>query len=409
MIKGIKKYLKEAQTGLISGSAENDPSAIANYSLAGAMTGFSQLWLMIIATPMLLAVQSMCARIGDVKKMGLSAVLKSHYSFPLVGFATLILAIINTITIGADILGIALAVNIFLPIGYNIFIVPVTLVIWLIIVFKDYKSLSKYFIILSFISAGYIVSTILSKPDWLDVLREIIFPKITLDVNYLSSAVAIMGATLSPYLFFWQSNEETEERKKTSQHLEEAKKEETLLAPGFVYSQVITLFIMISSAHALFGKGTITNASDLALALEPLAGGMAKYLFALGLIASGFLAVPVLSASTAYAVSELFGWKDHLTSKIKKEKGFYSIITLTLFFGIIISQLQVNPVQLILISQILAGVLGPIIIILIIIISNDKKIMGKYTNNTFDNFFGLLSVIIMVLSSAFLLWNYIPR
>ena len=405
MKKIIAKLLKGTKTGFISGAAENDPSAITNYALAGALTGFSQLWLMVIATPMLLAVQSMCARIGDVKNMGLSAVLKKHYSFPLVAFATLILVIINVVTIGANLLGVSLALNILLPIGYGNFIVPVALFIWVTVVLENYKTLSKYFILLSLISVFYIFSALLAKPDWIRVVKEIFLPEINLNLKYLASAVAIMGATLSPYIFFWQSNEEIEEHKIKSEHLGEAKKEEKLLAPGYIFSQIITVFIIIASAQALYGKGDISSANDLALALEPLAGGFAKYLFSLGLIASGFLSIPILSVSTSYAVSDLFGWKDELTSKVKKEKGFYSVITLSLFLGIIVALFKVNPIQLILFSQILAGMLGPILIILILVVTNNKKIMGKYTNNNFDNFFGLLSVIIMTLSSAFLLFQ----
>lgn len=399
---GLFQRIKSLVAGIIAGSADNDPAAITTYSVAGASTGYSQIWLMVLATPMLIAVQSICARIGDVTSKGLAAVIKDNFPKPIAYISILIIFITTLITIGADLAGVGAAFHLVFGFDNSLWIVPVALAIWFMVLFANFEVITKYlsFFVIFFFS--YIISAFLSHPNWGQVAKSFVIPQISFQYNYLTSAVGILGATLTPTLFFWQTKEEVEE--KGTDKVKKARHTDLMLAPGFIFGQLIAVFIMIATAATLYVHHIqINTAADAAKSLEPLAGTFAKYLFAFGLIGSGFMAVPVLAASAGYMVAEAFSWRQSLSDKIDSAKGFYIVITLALFVGVEIAVSGIDPIKALFFSQALGGVVGPIFMILLLIIANRKKIMGEYTNRWFDNIFGGLALLVMAGSSILLL------
>ncbi|MDP3998478.1 MAG: divalent metal cation transporter [bacterium] len=404
-MKKLKAFLKSSRSGIITGGADNDPAGISTYSIAGATNGFSQIWLMILATPMLIAVQAMCARLGDVKRQGLATILKEHFPKPLAILAVVILVVCNTVTIGADLAGMAEATSLIFKTNYLIWIIPFAILIWYVVIFENYRMIRTLLFWLVAVFSSYILAGILANPDWGQVLKAIVFPSVTFTPIYFMAAVGLLGTTITPYLFFWQTEEEIEEKDPPQADLKKASHEDAILAPGFILSNLISIFIMISTGAVLFGKGGIQTAADAARALEPLAGSSASLLFAVGIVGAGLLAVPILATSSAYAVAELFGWRESLSAKLQKAKGFYFVISCSLIIGLVLAFLQIDPIKALFYSQILAGVLAPVILVLILILCNNKKIMGQYHNGWFDNLFGILTVLVMLLAAGGMFWQ----
>ncbi len=398
-LKQIKKLFRRSTPGLITGGADNDPAGIATYSISGAMFGFSQLWVMVLATPMLIAVQSMCAKLGDVQRKGLSIILREHFSPAVSWTATIILIVSNVITIGADILAIAAALELVTDVGLKYWVLPVTILVWYIVLFQGYNRIRKFLLVLLLFFLSYIIAAFLANPNWSQVLHGLLVPTLKgVDKSYYVAAVGILGTTITPYLFYWQVKEEMEDYRTKKQGLVDTAREDSVLAPGFIFSQMITIFIIIAAGATLFNSGvSINSAADAARALEPIAGHYAAVVFAIGIIAAGLLALPVLSASTAYVVAETAGWKhDSLNNKIRSARGFYAVITLSLLAGVAIMILGINPIRALYYSQVLAGLLAPFLLILILILANRKAVMGDYRNGWFDNTFGTLAIIVMI-------------
>lgn len=391
--------------GIIAGGADNDPAGIATYAISGAQFGYDQLWIMAWATPMLIAVQSMCARLGLVKKKGLAAIIKDHYSPYIVWIAASVLVFANVLTIGADLAGIGAAVGLLTNTQYVFWVIPAALIIWYLVLFLNFTKIRRYLLYLSFIFITYILAAYLAKPDWHSVAKHLVFPSLSFQAPFLMGALGLLGTTITPYLFFWQVQEEVEEKPKAKDAAVDAKDEESILAPGFIVSNIVSLCIMIATASVLHGHGTndIGSADQAAKVLEPFAGVYAKYLFAFGIIGAGFLAIPILAASSSAAIAEVFGWRDSLSDKVNHAKGFYIAITLSILFGAVIALAHIDPIKILYYSQIADGMLGPILITIILFMCNDKKLMGLYINRAFDNLFGTLAVVVMVVSSIALI------
>lgn len=405
----LPKMLKRWIPSIIAGGADNDPAGIATYSISGAQYGYHQLWLLLLSTPMLIAVQAMCARLGDVKRKGLMLIIREHYP-PFVAYGVaLVLIIANTTTLGADLAGVAEVLGMVTGTAYIWWVIPIAATIWAIVIFKSFRLIERYLLLLSIVYMAYVLSGFLSRPAWIDVLKAVILPHIEFSMGYLLAGVGLMGTTITPFLFFWQSRQGTEEKNTKKELLAEAKEEDRLVAPGFIYSNIISFFIIVASAQALAGKSSMTSitASDAARALEPLAGSGATILFAVGIIGAGLLAVPVLAVSTAYAVAEVFGWRESLSDTPNKAKGFYMVITAAMVVGIGIAVSGVAPMKALLYSQVLGGMLGPLLVTMILFLCNDKKIMGTMVNRWFDNVFGWITVIVLTLGSAGIFWHFI--
>ncbi|MEK7592537.1 MAG: divalent metal cation transporter [Patescibacteria group bacterium] len=406
MVVRWKQILRRYLPGIISGGADNDPSGIVTYSLSGALFGYHQLWLLLLSTPMLIAVQAMCARLGYVTKKGLMTLIKEQFAPIFAWISLCILVVVNITTIAADLAAISESIGLIINIPYTYLVIPVALVLWFIVVFKNYKTIEKFLFFLTFVFLSYVVSGFLARPNWDEVLRAIVFPTVQFERAYLLAGLGLLGTTITPFLFFWQAKQEIEERRSVAVDANAAK-EDTRVAPGFIYSNIISFFIIVSTAAVFHTHGIkgIETASDAARALEPFAGVYAKYLFALGIIGAGLLAVPVLAASTGYVVAELFGWRDSLSDSPHKARGFYMILTISFLIGIGIVFSGIRPVHALLYSQVLGGILAPILILLIIFLCNNKKVMGIYVNGWFDNVFGWLSVVLMSVGAIALLWQ----
>lgn len=405
-MKKIKEYIKRYLPGIISGGADNDPSGIATYSASGAQFGYGQLWVMVIATPMLIAVQAMCARLGDVQRRGLMAIIKDYFPKWVAIVTVIILIIANTATIGADLAGMSEVMQLVSGVPYIVWVIPITFLIWFIIVFQNYKTIEKYFSFLSLFFLSYIASGFLAHPDWTEVLKGIFVPHIEFSGRFFAIILGILGTTITPFLFFWQSRQNVEEKKSEAMLHIDARKEDRLVAPGFIFSNIISLFIIISTSAVLFGSNsTITSAADAARALQPIAGGAATYLFALGIMGAGLLAVPILATSTAYVVAEAFGWKESLSAKLSQAKGFYTVLTVSCVIGVFIAMSGINPILALLYSQVLAGILAPVLIIIILLLCNNARVMGRFVNGWFDNFFGIMSAGVMIISSLFFFYD----
>jgi NRAMP (natural resistance-associated macrophage protein)-like metal ion transporter len=398
----IKKLFKKALPGIITGGADNDPSGIATYSISGAMFGFSQTWLMVLALPMLISVQSMCARLGKIRRQGLAKILKSEFS-PLIAYtATAILIISNIVTIGADIIAMSASLELVTTVALKYWVLPITIFVWYLVLFNNYKIISKFLLGMVVFFLAYIFAAILARPNWSEVFQGLFSPSLAvMNKDYFIAALAILGTTITPYLFFWQVKEEVEDRISIKVAKEDAKHEDLILAPGFIFSQLIAIFIIIATGATLFQSGVeIKTAADAARALAPVAGPAASWLFALGIIGAGLLALPILSASTAYVVAESFGWKhESLNNKVWHAKGFYAVITLSLLAGVGLLIADIDPIKSLYYSQVLAGTLAPFLLVLILILANRKKLMGNFRNGWFDNFFGTLAILVLSISA----------
>ncbi len=387
-----RQRIKKLGPGLITGGADDDPAGIVTYTVVGATTGFSQLWLLLLSTPMLIAVQNMVARIAIVTGKSLPEITTAFYSKKLTVFMIMILAVANILTIGADLNAIAAILHILTGYATIYFLIPITALIVYLILFGKYRTIKNILIALTAILGVYIISAILAKPPMLEVLKNTFIPHIDMNAAWVIAALGMLGTTISPYLMFWQASEEREEKKSVVQ----ADEVDFDTIVGMLWSNMLAYFMIITGAVMLYGKGAdIQDVTTLSLALKPAAGDYAFALFSLGIVVAGLLAIPVLAGSTAYAVADTFGWREGMDNKVSDAKGFYFVFVGALIFGNIIDMVPaITVVDALYYSQVLDGILIPILIAITLIISNNKAIMGEYTANRFTNFFAIFAMII---------------
>lgn len=401
LLKPIKKFRRSYLPGIVTGSADDDPSAISTYSVAGATTGFSQLWLLLVSTPLLIAIHKMTGRIGDVAKKGLISLIKEKFGLSAAFLCLIILVLANLFTLVADIIGMAAGFQLLTGKNYIYFIVPVVILIWYIIVFDNYQHIARYFFWFSGILLAYIFSGILAKPDWWLVLKSVLWPKINFSFVYLSAGLALLGSTFSPYTFFWQTREELEERH-TVKNIQQT---DRAISLGFIWSNLIAFFIMVAAATVVTKTSLeILTVKDVAQALAPLAGGWAAKLFGLGLIGSGILAIPILAASSAYATAEFFNWPNGLSGKPSRAKGFYSVITAGFLICLVALFFDLHPIKLMFYSQALVGILAPVLVYFILKIAGSKKIMGAYRSHWSQLAAGWFLIALLILADILLLY-----
>ena len=404
--------------GLITGASDDDPSGIGTYTQAGAAFGFKTLWTAPFTLPMMAAVQFICAKIGMVSGMGLGGVLRKYYPRWVVYGAISLLVIANTINAGTDIGAIAAAINLLLPIPALALVVPIAVGIVAVQILGSYALISKIFKWLTLTLFGYILASFLAKPHWGEVLKATLIPTIHLDHQYLMTLVAILGTTISPYLFFWQASQEVEEElnmgRETLAEREGATDRELKIAEidvdvGMVFASMVFYFVILASAATLHvaGKTDIQTATEAAEALRPLSGSGATLLFALGLIGCGFLAVPVLTGASAYAIGEAFDWKCGLDQKLHTAPRFYTIIIASTVVGMLINFLKIAPVTALFWTAVINGVLAPPLLVMIMLISNNKKVMGERVNGRLTNFIGWATAAVMSVAALgmFLTWG----
>ncbi len=401
----LKRLGKVLGPGLITGASDDDPSGIGTYAQAGAQHGFATLWTTVAMLPMMIAVQYMCAKIGLVTGRGLAGVLREHYPRALYP-AVIALVVANTLNAGADISAIAAAINLLVPIRAIVFIVPVSLGIIALQVFGTYRLIETVFKWLALALLAYVGAALFARPDLLKVLAGTLVPTIRLDPAYIGILVALLGTTISPYLFFWQASQSVEEQISIGRrHLwqrQGATRFELKYAlwdtvAGMVFSEVVAYFIILATGATLFvaGKTDIASATDAAQALRPLAGDAAALLLAVGLIGSGVLAVPVLTGAAAYGVSEAFGWRSGLDHKLTRAPQFYAVIIAATLVGMAIDFLGINPITALVLSAVLNGLVAAPLLVLVMLVSNDRAAMGDRVNGRLLNVLGWVTTIVM--------------
>lgn len=380
--------------GLTTGAADDDPSGIATYSQTGAQFGYGQLWTALYMLPFMTAVQEACARIGLVTGKGIAAVVKTHYSRPVLYSVVGLVVVANTINIGADIGAMAEAANLLIPIPFVILMLLFTTGILVLEIFTSYKVYSKILKWLAVALLAYPITVFIIHQDWPAVLKATVVPHIEFSFAFLFIITGVFGTTITPYMFFWEASQEVEEEKAKGlvvdgkpriswKHVRDMRKDNTA---GMIISEFTTWCILLVGATVLHQSGVkdLKTAADAAKALEPLvhsfpnAGFLAKLIFSVGVIGLGLLAVPVLSGSAAYAVAEAFDWDASLNLKVTKAHGFYGVITIATLIGLIINFVGIDPVKALIYTAVLNGIAAVPLLFLIIKISADEKIMGEF-------------------------------
>jgi len=422
----LKKLSKIFGPGIITGASDDDPSGIATYTQAGAQYGTGALWFSLFIYPLVTTVQEMCGRIGLLTGSGLAGVIKKKYSKKTVFPIITLLLVANTINIGADIGAMSASVNLIFP-GFPILLTTLLFTVTIIlseilIPYQKYVRILKY---LTLSLLAYFVTAIIIGNNWQQVFTASIIPHVEFTPAFSMMFVALFGTTISPYLFFWQTSEEAEEdvAKNKIKEIGEGKPHinkreikmmriDVMLGIGF---SVITMwFIIMTAAGTLYtgGISDVITADQAAKALEPLvqtfpnSGQIAKTIFALGVIGTGMLAIPILSGSSAYALSEGFGWKQGLSKKFKEAKSFYLIIASSTVVGLWINFMGLDPIRALYYTAIINGIIAVPLLIAVIKVANDKKILHTHTNRRLSNVLGWVTVAIMGFSIIIMIFTW---
>jgi NRAMP (natural resistance-associated macrophage protein)-like metal ion transporter len=407
----LSRFWKLLGPGLVTGASDDDPSGIATYSQAGAAYGLSTLWTALIAFPLMASIQQMCARIGMVTSKGLTGTLKKNYPRPVLYLMLLFSFPAIIMNIGADIAGMGAVGNLLFPsIDATYFSVVFTLVLLALIIYLPYQKIAATLKYLCIVLLVYLIVPFLYKQDFLKILSSAFIPSIQFNKEFISILVGILGTTISPYLFFWQATMEVEEMNHAEKHLVVNKKiikdMQQDVDFGMSFSGLVMFFIILTTGTVLFNGGIhqIDTVEQAAMALKPLAGNLAYLLFAVGVIGTGFIAIPVLSGSLSYIFAETFGWEQGLDKKFHEAKAFYIIIAISLILGLSLNYIGISPVKALIYTAILYGITAPVLIAIILHISNNKKIMGEFVNGKISNILGFTALIIMTAAALALLY-----
>lgn len=398
------KFLSIPGPGLTTGAADDDPSGIATYSQTGAQFGYGQLWTALYMLPFMMGVQEACARIGMVTGKGIAAVVKQHYHTKILYSVVGLVLIANVINIGADIGAMAAAARLIFPLPFAVWTLLFTASILILEIFTTYKVYARILKWLALSLLAYPLTVFIIKMPWLTVLKATFIPHIEFSFAFFFIITGVLGTTISPYMFFWETSQEVEEVKEKGwikngvpsirkSNISSMRIDNNI---GMIFSEITTWSIMVVAGTVLHNSGVtdIDTAADAAKALEPLvdsfphSGYLSKLIFSIGIIGLGFLAVPILSGSAAYAVSEALDWKSGLNLKLKRAQGFYGIIIIATLIGLIFNFVGIHPVKALVYSAVLNGVAAVPLIFLIIKISTSNRIMGEYKS-------GILSKIIL--------------
>jgi Mn2+/Fe2+ NRAMP family transporter len=394
--------VRVAGPGVISGGADNDPAGIATYSIVGASVGFAQNWLLFLSTPMLIVVLQMSAKVANVTKSDLAGLLRTSFGARVATPAVVLMVIANVITMGADLLAMGAAIQLLTGIKFIYWIVPMAAVMAGVTIFLDYQLVSKYLLWLVAVYATYIVAAVLARPDWGDVIRSTFLPRISLSPDYLLGAVALLGTTITPYLFFWQASGEVEE-KRGVQSLSRSNLDITI---GMIWSNLIAFFIIVATGAVLFSHHTqIRTAADAARALEPFAGPYATILFSVGVIGAGLLAIPILASSAAFGVAGLAGWRRGLGRNPRNAPQFYVVIGLAFLVAMELAISAVDPIKALFYSQVLDGIIAPVMIVLLLLLTSSRKLMGDFVNGIPTKVFGWAAATVMVLADVAMVYQ----
>lgn len=424
---GKEHYLKRARDywhnlgpGLTTGAADDDPSGIATYSQTGAQYGFQLLWLSVFTLPFMAVVQEMCARIGLVTGMGLASNIRRYYPRWVLYLCSMLLFVANTLNIGADIGAMAKATQLLININYVWLVIAFTVFSLGVQIFTTYNQFAKYLKYLALVLMSYVLTALVVNLNWHEVLTHTVIPSITFSKDQIFLVCAILGTTISPYLFFWQTSQEVEEQilegkvsismrqQESTPH--EIKNMRVDVWSGMFVSNLVMFFIIAATSATLFAHGVhnIGTAADAASALKPLAGDYAYLLFTLGIIGTGILAVPVLAGSASYALSESFGWKFGLYRKLEHAYSFYGVIIISMLIGLLINFTGFDPIKTLIYSAVVNGLIAPVVLIMILLISSNKKVMGNWVNKPITRVFGWIIILVMVAAGLAAILSFIP-
>ena len=401
-----RAFFGELGPGLITGAADDDPSGISTYSVTGASFGYAPLWTALFSFPLMVAVQIMCARLGMVTGRGLAGVLRRNYSRWVLWGACTLLIVANVVNIGADLGGMADATAMITGIKSLVWTPIYAVLITSLLFWTSYQFIARVFKWLTLVLFAYVIAAFLAQPDWAAVLRSTFIPHVEWSSAYIATFVGILGTTISPYLFFWQAAEEVEEERKMGRRSvgqrrgatdEEIRKSRTDVITGMFFSQLVMYFIILTTAATLHAHGQthIDTAQQAAEALRPLAGRGAYLLFTLGLIGTGMLGVPVLAGAAAYAIAEASAWRGTLEDRPRLAKKFYGVVGAAMIIGLILNYAGFNAVKMLFWAAVLNGVLAPPLIVLVVLLTCNKKIMGNRTNPPVLKWLGWATAIIM--------------
>ncbi len=419
-VKRAREYWKTLGPGLTTGAADDDPSGITTYSQTGAVYGFQLLWLSFFTFPLMAVVQEMCARIGLVTGRGLAANLRFYYPRWVLYLCTLLLFLANTLNIGADLGAMAKVTQLMLPkANYELILIIFTVLSLGLQIFTTYEKYAKYLKWLALILLSYVFSALTVNLDWQKIIHSTIIPSIIFSKDQIFLISAILGTTISPYLFFWQTSQEVEDQILQGKTTIKLRQDETSnqeikdmridVWSGMFLSNLVMFFIIAASAATLHAAGItdIKTAADAAMALRPIAGDNAYLLFSLGIIGTGLLAVPILAGSASYAISESFGWKYGLYKKLKQAHAFYGVIIVSMLIGLGINFIGLDPIKALIYSAVANGLVAPVILIVIILMSGNKKLMGNRANGPVVAFLGWLITAVMVLAGMATVFGFL--
>jgi len=390
--------------GVVTGASDDDPSGIATYSLAGAQTGYRLLWTSLLTLPLNAAVQEICGRIGEVTGQGLAGVLRRHYPRPLLIVLVTLLFIANTVNIGADMAAVASGIELLTGVSQRVLIVPVAAGIALAEIVVPYRIYANYLKLLSLVLFAYVADAFLAGPDWGAAIRATFLPRIRFDAAFVTTVVAVLGTTISPYLFFWETSEEVEElhrrgiREGSEPELRRLRVDTNI---GMFLANLVFYFIVLTTAATLYPAGIrhIDSAREAAEALRPLAGDRATYLFAIGFIGTGLLSIPVLAGSAAYAIAEVFDWREGLEEKPSAAPQFYVAIAVATGIGLLIALSGVGAIRALFAAAVINGVISPVLIAAIVVVSNDARVLGRHRSGVLANTLGIAAALIMGLAA----------
>jgi NRAMP (natural resistance-associated macrophage protein)-like metal ion transporter len=401
---------------LITGASDDDPSGIGTYSQTGAQFGYAQLWTAIFTFPLMTAVQEMCARIALHTGRGLADIIREYYPKPILYLAVLLLFVANTINIGADLGAMAGSVQSIVGSPFWIWLIAFTALIIVLQILVSYNRYARLLRFLTLSLLAYVLVAMLVTEDWRQVFYSTFIPTIQFNKDYTLNLVAVLGTTISPYLFFWQAAQEVEEDIDSGKTTKEARKGvsrtelkwmRTDVISGMLVSNLVMWFIIITTATTLFHRGIteIDSASKAAEALKPIAGRFASILFTAGIVGTGLLAVPILAGSSAYAMAETFRWREGLYLKLRQAWGFYGIIAFSTLLGATINFLGINPIKGLYYTAVINGLVAPPLLCMIMLIGNNRQIMEDKINGRASNVLGWFTAIAMTVAAAALLWS----
>lgn len=410
--KRAKQYWQTLGPGLTTGAADDDPSGIATYSQTGAQYGFQLLWLSLFTFPLMTVVQEMCARIGLVTGRGLAANIRRHYPPWVLYIATALLIGANTFNIGANLGAMASATRLLFPsLSFMVLLAFFTFISIALQVFTSYEKYAKYLKWMALILLSYVFSALSINLDFGAIVKGTLIPTIIFSKDQIFLICAVLGTTISPYLFFWQTSQEVEEeilkgkitlamRQGTDKR--HVKRMRMDVVSGMFISNLVMFFIIAACAATLFKNGitNIQTSAQAAEALRPIAGDQAALLFTLGIIGTGMLAVPILAGASAYAISEALQWKQGLHKKLNDAYSFYGIIIFSMLVGLTLNLIGIDPIPMLIYSAVANGIIAPIILFFIVRISADKKIMGEWKNHKVITGIGITTIVVMAIAGV---------